>query len=285
MVGVPAGRRTKWLVLVFWLVVVALAGPLSGKLTGAEKNDAQSWLPPKAESTQVLALRSKVVSPNVYPAVVVYDRPGGLTAADKAKAAADARRFAGVAGVVQGQVAGPFVARDGKAIETIVPVNLGHNGWNGAGTAADSLRSIAASGSQGLTIHIAGPLGYAADSGKAFKGIDGTLLFSALAVVIVLLLITYRSPILWLLPVISAGVALISRPGADLPAGRARRADRQRAERGHPGRAGVRRRHRLRAAADRQVPRGAAAARGPACRRCGWRSAGPGPRSSPAPAR
>jgi RND superfamily putative drug exporter len=207
MVGIPAGRRTKWLVLVFWLVVVALAGPLSGKLTGVEKNDAQSWLPPAAESTQALALRSKVVSPNVFPAVVVYDRPAGLTAADKAKAAADAKRFAGVAGVVQGQVTGPFVAHDGKAIETIVPVNLGHEGWNNAGPAADSLRSIA-SGSQGLTVHIAGPLGYAADSGKAFKGIDGVLLFSALAVVIVLLLITYRSPSLWLLPVISAGVAL-----------------------------------------------------------------------------
>src|ERR1700760_3159597 len=210
MVSVPAGRRTKWLVLVFWVVVVVVAGPLSGKLTGAEKNDAQSWLPPKAESTQVLALRSKVVSPNVSPAVVVYDRPGGLTAADKAKAAADARRFAGVAGVVQGQVAGPFVARDGQAIETVVQVNLGHNGWNGAGTAADSLRSIAASDARGMTIHIAGPLGYAADSGKAFKGIDGVLLFSALAVVIILLLITYRSPTLWLLPVISAGVALTS---------------------------------------------------------------------------
>jgi putative drug exporter of the RND superfamily len=210
MVGVPAGRRTKWLVLVFWLVVVALAGPLSGKLTGAEKNDAQSWLPPKAESTQVLALRSQFVSPNVFPAVVVYDRPGGVTAADKAKAAADAGRFAGVAGVVHGQVTGPFVARDGKAIETIVPVNLGHEGWNHAGTAADALRGIAASDARGMTIHIAGPLGYAADSGKAFKGIDSTLLFSALAVVIVLLLVTYRSPVLWLLPVISAAVALIS---------------------------------------------------------------------------
>src|SRR6266702_4569556 len=210
MVGVPAGRRTKYLVLLFWVVVVFAAGPLSGKLTGAEKNDAQSWLPPKAESTQVLALRSKFVSPNVFPAVVVYDRPGGVTSADRAKAAADAGRFAGVAGVVHGQVAGPFVARDGKAIETVVPVNLGHEGWNHAGTAADSLKNIAASGSQGLTIHIAGPLGYAADSGKAFKGIDSTLLFSALAVVIVLLLITYRSPVLWLLPVICAGVALTS---------------------------------------------------------------------------
>src|ERR1700751_1720905 len=107
MVGVPAGRRTKWLGPGFWVVGVALAGPLSGKLTGAEKNDAQSWLPPRAESTQVLALRSKVVSPNVSPAVVVYDRPGGLTAADKAKAAAAAQSFAGVGGVVQGPAGGP----------------------------------------------------------------------------------------------------------------------------------------------------------------------------------
>ncbi len=210
IVGAPAGRRTKWLVLVFWLVVVAVAGPLSGKLMGAEKNDASAWLPPKAESTQVLNLRSHFVSPNVYPAVVVYDRPGGLTAADKAKATADAARFAGVAGVVQGQVTGPFVSKDGQAIETIVPVNLGKNGWNSAGPAADALRGIAQAGASGLTVHIAGPLGYAADSGKAFKGIDGTLLYSALAVVIIILLITYRSPTLWLLPVISAGVALIT---------------------------------------------------------------------------
>jgi RND superfamily putative drug exporter len=210
LVYMPAGHRTKWLVLVFWLVVVAVAGPLSGKLMGAEKNDSSAWLPPKAESTQVLNLRSHFVSPNVYPAVVVYDRPSGLTAADKAKAAADARKFTTVSGVIHGQVAGPFVAKDGKAIETLVPVNLGSKGWNAAGTADDGLRAIATSNADGVTVHISGPLGYAADSGNAFKGIDGTLLFSALAVVIVLLLITYRSPILWLLPVISAAVALVS---------------------------------------------------------------------------
>jgi uncharacterized membrane protein YdfJ with MMPL/SSD domain len=84
------------------------------------------------------------------------------------------------------------------------------DGSSGAGDAVDSLRAIAKRDAGGLTVHIAGPLGYAADSGKAFKGIDSTLLFSALAVVIVLLLITYRSPVLWLLPVIAAGVALTS---------------------------------------------------------------------------
>jgi RND superfamily putative drug exporter len=159
-------------------------------------------------------LRSKFISPNVYPAVVVYDRPSGVTAADKLKAKADTAGFVRVTGVIGSKVSGPFTSADGKAIETIVPVNLGSKGWSAAGSAADGLRAIATSGAtsrtDGLTAHIAGPLGYAADSGNAFKGIDGTLLFSALAVVIVLLLITYRSPILWLLPVISAGVALIS---------------------------------------------------------------------------
>ena len=213
MLNLPAGRRTKWLVLVFWLVLVVVLGPLAGKLTGAEKNDASSWLPPRAESTQVLNLRSEAVSPNVYPGVVVYDRPSGVTAADKAKAAADAAKFATVPGVLHGQVTGPIPAADGKAIETIVLVDLGSKGWNAAAPAASSLRAIASAGADGLTVHIAGPLGTAADSSNAFKGIDGTLLFAALAVVIIILLITYRSPVLWLLPVIAAGVSLATAQG------------------------------------------------------------------------
>src|SRR6202044_3585036 len=213
MATVSGGRRAKWLVLVGWLIIVAAAGPLSGKLMGAEKNDASAWLPAKAESTQVLNLRSQVVSPNVYPAVVVYDRPSGVTVADKAKAVADAARFGGVAGVVHGQIAGQFTSTDGKAIETIVPVNLGASGWNAAAPAANSLRAIAESSADGLNVHIAGPLGTAADSSNAFKGIDGTLLFAALAVVIIILLITYRSPVLWLLPVIAAGVSLATAQG------------------------------------------------------------------------
>jgi putative drug exporter of the RND superfamily len=208
IVGVASGRRTKWAVLVFWLIIVAVAAPLSGKLTGAEKNDSSAWLPAKAESTKVLDLQSRFQSPNIFAGVVVYDRPSGLTPADRAKAVADARQFATLAHVVPGQVAGPFFAKDGKAIETIVPVNLGSKGWNGASDAATSLRNIASAHAAGLTVHIAGPLGSAADSANSFKGIDGTLLFATLIVVIVLLLITYRSPVLWLLPVLSAGIAL-----------------------------------------------------------------------------
>ena len=208
--GFPAGRKTKWVILSFWIVVVVLAGPLSGKLTGAEKNDANSWLPAKAESTKVLDFQSRFTSPNIYPGVVVYDSPTGLTPAGRAQVAADARAFAHVPGVVPGRVAGPFYANDGHAAETIAGVNLGKKGWNGASAAADSLRRIARANGQGLSVHITGPLGSAADASQAFKGVDGSLLFATLAVVIVLLLVTYRSPALWLLPVISAGVALTS---------------------------------------------------------------------------
>ena len=201
---IASGRRTKWAVLVFWLIIVAVAAPLSGKLTGAEKNDSSAWLPAKAESTKVLDLQSQFQSPNIFTGVVVYDRPSGLTSADRAKAVADAKRFADVTGVVPGQVEGPIFASDGKAIETIVPVNLGSKGWNGASAAATDLRNIAQANADGLATHIAGPLGSAADSANSFKGIDSTLLAATLVVVIVLLLITYRSPTLWLLPVISA---------------------------------------------------------------------------------
>jgi RND superfamily putative drug exporter len=128
LLRMPGGRRTKWAVLVFWLIVVAVAGPLAGKLTGAEKNDAQAWLPAKAESTQVLKLQSSYQSPNTFPAVMVYYRPAGMTASDLHKAASDVAQFAGVPGVLPQQIAGPFRSHDGQAIETVVPVNLGASG-------------------------------------------------------------------------------------------------------------------------------------------------------------
>jgi putative drug exporter of the RND superfamily len=207
---IPAGSWTKWLVVGFWVVVVVFAYPLAGKLTDAEKNDAKAWLPANAESTKVVDLQSRFQSPNIFPAIVVYERAPGLTAGDKAKATADARSFAALQGVGPGQVVGPIPAADDKAIQTILSVDLGEEGWNGASKAADDIRAITQSNANGLTSHITGPLGNAADNNEVFQGIDSTLLYSTMAVVIVILLITYRSPVLWLLPVISAVVALIT---------------------------------------------------------------------------
>ena len=112
---IPAGSWTKWVVMGFWVLVLVVALPLSSKLMGAEKNDASAWLPASAESTKVLNAQARFQSPNVYTGVVVYQRASGLTPADRAKAAADARRFAGVPGVVPGHVVGPISSADGQA--------------------------------------------------------------------------------------------------------------------------------------------------------------------------
>src|SRR5262252_2537678 len=207
---IPAGSWTKWLVVGFWVVVVAVIYPLSTKLMAAEKNTASSWLPASAESVKVLDVQQRFQSPNTAPGVVVYYRASGITPADRAKAAADARRFARIHGVVPGTVAGPILSADGKAMQTLVSVNAGSKGWNGTVAPVASMRAIAAAGANGLASHVTGPLGNDADNAKVFKGISSTLLYAAAAVVIMILLFTYRSPVLWLLPVISSVVALIA---------------------------------------------------------------------------
>jgi putative drug exporter of the RND superfamily len=71
----------------FWLAVIVVGGTMAGKLQSAEKNNASAWLPAKAESTQALNLQATFMSRNIYPAVVVYSRPSGITQADRVKAA------------------------------------------------------------------------------------------------------------------------------------------------------------------------------------------------------
>ena len=202
-------RWTKWVVIGFWLVVLAVLGPLAGKLSSVQSNDAKNWLPSSAESTQVLDVASTFSDPNTLPAVVVYVRDDGgkLTPSDLAAVADDAKAF-GQRDDLDGKVVGPVPSEDGEAAQVVVPLNLGPNGWDRAADAVTELRQIADDGPSELNVYVTGPAGQAADSSKAFQGIESTLLFAAGGVVILILLLTYRSPVLWLLPVISAGVAL-----------------------------------------------------------------------------
>ncbi|HEX5204994.1 MAG TPA: MMPL family transporter [Actinoplanes sp.] len=203
------GRWSKWIVLALWVVVLALAAPLAGKLTGVEKNDNSAWLPGGAESTAVMDLQKQFQPDDIVPAIIVYERTSGITPADQAKAAADAKAFAGVPGVV-GQVQGPLPAQDKDALSTLVNVKVDEDGWDKIVDVVDEIKGISGTGGDGLAIYLTGPAGNAADSAGAFEGIDGTLLYTTLIVVAIILLITYRSPVLWLFPIITAGVALTS---------------------------------------------------------------------------
>ncbi|WP_448061056.1 MMPL family transporter [Cellulomonas hominis] len=200
-------RVVVWVVIGFWVVAAAALGPLAGKLTGAQDNDAKSWLPASAESTEVLEVASRFGSPNTIPAVLVYVRDSGLTPDDLAKVAADVATF-GDLDSLDGSVVGPIPSEDGAAAQVIVPLDLGSEGWNLAADAVADLRATAEDGADGMRVYVTGPAGQAADSSKAFEGIESTLLYAAAGVVVVILLLTYRSPVLWLLPLISAGVAL-----------------------------------------------------------------------------
>ena len=202
-------HRAKYLIIFFWLAIAVVAFPLAGKLTGAEKNESKAWLPVSAESTKVLDVSASFGDPNTIPAVIVYERAAGLTAADRAKVAADVQKYA-ARPELDGKVVGPVPSADGKALQVVVPINLGQDGWDKAAGVVDQLRDVGRAGAAGLDVHVTGPAGTAADSSEAFAGIDGTLLYGTIIVVVIILLVTYRSPVLWLLPIISAGLALVS---------------------------------------------------------------------------
>ncbi|WP_082552824.1 MMPL family transporter [Phycicoccus sp. Root101] len=203
----PSSRMTKWFVVGFWLVVLAAAFGPAGKLQGVLNNEAVAWLPANAQSTQVVKQIEAFQSKNEFPAVIVYERAAGLTAADTQAVTAQVAKFDALAPVKNDSV-GPIPSKDGKAIQVIVPVDAGDAGWDSLGATVKDLRTIAQDRPDGLSMQVTGPVGFSADSSEAFSGIDGKLLYSAMTVVIIILLLTYRSPVLWLIPVVSAGTAL-----------------------------------------------------------------------------
>jgi putative drug exporter of the RND superfamily len=206
----PAGRWSKWVVLGFWVVVFGVAGPLAGKLNSAQQNDSAAWLPHNAESTQVVELAKRFAPADIFPALVVYERAGGVIGpADRAKVAADARRFATIQDVT-GKVLGPVPSPDGRALQVVVPIKVAEegNGWEQLAPRIEQMRSIAKADAGGLGVYVTGPAGYFADFSKVFSGFDSTLLYITAAIVIVILLLTYRSPVLWILPLTCVFVAL-----------------------------------------------------------------------------
>ncbi|MFJ6987867.1 MULTISPECIES: MMPL family transporter [unclassified Streptomyces] len=207
------GRRAKWVVLALWLVLLFLTAPFASKLTDAQDNDAASWLPGSAESTQVLEL-SEDFRPEQIPAVIVYARDDGLTAADRARITEDAAALRTLTdhGIRGAETRGPVYDRpaDPRAAQIYVPITMDEKGWERIGPAVDSIRDVVGKGGAGLAVHVTGPGGTSADFAEAFEGIDSTLLLSAMAVVIVMLLITYRSPTLLIVPLLGVIAALFT---------------------------------------------------------------------------
>ncbi|MDN5851341.1 MAG: MMPL family transporter [Actinomycetia bacterium] len=207
--GALTGRRTKWAALAIWVIVLAVLGPLAGKFTDVQENETSSWLPESAESTKVLDEFDNFGDPDVVPAVIVYERSGGVTQADR-QAVQDQMAEISKIDHVTGGVKGPIPSKDGNALQIIAPIDMGDGGWETLGEVTPDIRDITDGSGDGLSAYVTGPAGVSGDFADAFAGVDSTLLMAAAGVAMLLLLLTYRSPILWLLPVITAGVALVS---------------------------------------------------------------------------
>jgi RND superfamily putative drug exporter len=208
--GKLTGRVTKWIVLAFWIIAVVILGGFAGKLTEVQNNEASSWLPGSAESTRALEKMEPFQDPNAIPTTVVYEKEAGFAPDDLAAMKEHATELQAMDDVA-GKVIGPIPSEDGQAAQTTVTFNLGSEGWNRMPGIAEDIEGITEL--DGSEVFIAGAGGQAVDSAESFEGLDSTLLFAALGVVILLLLLTYRSPILWILPIFSVVVALGSSLG------------------------------------------------------------------------
>ncbi|MFP5345419.1 MAG: MMPL family transporter [Actinomycetes bacterium] len=229
--------------LLVWLAIAGTGGPLVGRLSEVQKNDNASFLPQSAESTAVSALAARFQDSQSLPYFLVVERDAGLTPQDLAAV----QSFVGTVPSLTvsadsstakpppaGHTLGSFLAdepipvvpsQDGKAVLVPIPLDADAaatnlpDGRSVVFAAAQTLRSAVHDDLRplGLNAYVAGPGGVLADFVVAFEGIDGRLLQVTLAVVFVILLLVYRSPILPFAALLSALVALAAAGGVIYP--------------------------------------------------------------------
>lgn len=198
------GRRSAWLVL---LLAALVAAGLIGGLRGAEVAAGHGAAPATSESTTVDELVEELPDADVQPLVVVATRDDGaaLTAADQQ----DLKELATTLPAAEGQEAfGPIMSEDGLAGMIQVPVRVDPTDNDELRTVVDGVRTAVAAGLPAdLEADTTGGPAFGADIAASFDGANVRLLLVTVGVVGLLLLLTYRSPLLWLVPLVVVGVA------------------------------------------------------------------------------
>jgi len=202
LTAIPSGRRAKWAVLAVWIVFLAAVSLLAGPLTDVEENDSAAFLPENAESLDVVRLEERFADGETTPAIVVFHRDGGLTAEDQG--VIESNREALAERFPAAPPSPPIPSEDGQAAFFAIPFAAASETTIDD---VDAIRDQVGDGANGLDIKVTGPAGFLTDLVKVFEGIDGTILGATVLVVTVLLLLTYRSPFLWLVPLLTVGVA------------------------------------------------------------------------------
>ena len=189
-------RRRSWLVA---LLLVLVAGGVIGAMKEATRTtSALDGLPIGAESTAVVEVLQTFPQKEGSSAVVLYTATNGTL---------DEPTIAALRTRLQGRIAGPLVVSEDKSAAIgVVPVTATGNA--GISAAVTSLRAdLKADPPAGVAVQVTGPAAVQADLGAVFQGANTRLLLATAGVVALLLLITYRSPTLWLVPLIVVGIA------------------------------------------------------------------------------
>ncbi|HEY7121352.1 MAG TPA: MMPL family transporter, partial [Solirubrobacterales bacterium] len=209
--SIVTGRRSKWVVLAVWIVAIFAVFPLGSKLSDKTSDDTQSYLPASAESTKVVkSLDDDFNQGETDDAIVVYQREGGLTAADQAKIRADAEKIK-AAGPDKIHIVGtpqvPFtpgaspslVSKNGDVATAIYSTPTDFENESDWGKA---IRDITHADTAGMNVYVSGGVGFSTDAHDVFANIDSKLLFATVALVLVLLGAIYRSVLIAITPLI-----------------------------------------------------------------------------------
>ncbi|MEW1679984.1 MMPL family transporter [Streptomyces sp. NPDC093594] len=204
--GTQGRRAVPWAVAGLWVAALVLLWPLAGKFADVQQNRAVDYLPDGADSTQVARVQDELPGGESTDLVVVYHRDGGLTAADRRTAAAqiaEVERAYELSEVPRG-----VPSADGSTL--MYPVSSTRPGQDEEAQLAfvDGVRETVG-GTGGLSAEVGGSGAVGSDMDEVFDTIDGTLLTATLGVVTVLLVLIYRSPFLWLVPLAVAGAATV----------------------------------------------------------------------------
>jgi RND superfamily putative drug exporter len=213
-----AGRRGAWVTLLLGLLFAGLAfGPLAGAKTDAAPGVG---LPSNNETVLVDEALKTLPGADSTAALIVYHSDAKFTQAQKdwlqGKFDAKTQQLAGGANdkflkftnlKVMGKAFVPpaTISKAGSTAIITVPLDKSDE-VKVVGDRVKEMRAIAKVGAPaGLTAYVTGPEGFQADIANVFAGADFKLLATTAMVVIVLLLVTYRSPSLWLIPLLVVG--------------------------------------------------------------------------------
>ncbi|MHA6512327.1 MMPL family transporter [Tessaracoccus sp. Z1128] len=177
--------------ILIWLVSAGIGGPYFGRIDEVATNDQSTFLPTSSEATIVGDRYLDFVDSSTVPAIVLFSSDEALSAETLAELRDRAAALVDVEGV---ESISPLIpSEDGMAAQVFAGVD---SEGDIAGI-VEQLRTDLPEGlPDGVNTYVTGPAGFTADITEAFSGIDGLLLIVALAVVLVILLVVYRSLVL-----------------------------------------------------------------------------------------